>query len=61
VLRFIKLNALKKLYYSLKDIRKSLKRLYCSSKSARIPGIEGTSFYIKVNNSLLILLSSVTK
>ena len=49
------------MYYGLKDIRKLLKRLYCGLKSARIPSVEGTLFYIRVNNSLLILLSSVTK
>ena len=61
MLRFIKPNALKKLYYSLKDIRKLLKRLYYSLKSIRIPGVEGTLFYIRVNNSLLIPLSSIAK
>jgi len=61
MLRFIKLNALKKLYYGLKDIRKLLKRLYYSLKSIRIPGVEGTLFYIRVNNFLLILLSSIAK
>ena len=49
------------LYYSLKDVKKSLKRLYYNLKSIRIPSIEATSFYIKVNNSLLIPLSSMAK
>jgi len=49
------------LYYGLKDIRKLLKRLYYGLKSIKIPSVEGTLFYIKVNNSLLILLSGVAK
>jgi len=61
MLRSVKLNALKKLYYGLKDIRKLLKRLYCGLKSTRIPSVEGTSFYIRVDNFLLIPLSSITK
>jgi len=54
MLRFIKSN-------TLKDIRKLLKRLYYGSKSTRVPSIEGTSFYVRVDNSLLILLSNITK
>ena len=62
MLRLIKLNILKKLYYSLKDIRKKLlNRLYCRSKSIRSPSGKRTSFYIKVNNSLLIPLSGIAK
>ena len=61
MLGFVKLNILKKLYYSLKDIRKLLKRLYCGLKSIRTPSVEGTLFCVRVNNSLLIPLSSITK
>ena len=61
MLRFIKSNILKRLYYGLKDIRKSSKRLYCGLKSARIPGVEGTSFYVRVDNSLLNSLSNIAK
>jgi len=61
VLRFVELNTLKKLYCGLKNIRKLLKRLYYSLKSVRIPSVEGTLFYVRVNNSLLILLSSIAK
>jgi len=62
VLRLVKLNILKKLYYSLKDVRrKLLNRLYYRLKSIRSPGGEGTLFYIRVNNSLLIPLSSIAK
>jgi len=62
VLRLVKLNILKKLYYGLKDIRrKLLNRLYCRSKSIRSPGGERTLFYIRVNNSLLIPLSGIAK
>jgi len=58
----VKLNILKKLYYGLKDIRrKLLNRLYCGLKSIRSSSRERTLFYIRVNNSLLILLSSVAK
>ena len=49
------------MYCGLKDIRKLSKRLYCSLKSVKIPSIEGTLFYIRVDNSLLIPLSSITK
>ena len=62
MLRLVKLNILKKLYYGLKDIRrKLLNRLYCRLKSVKSPGKEGTLFYIKVNNSLLIPLSNIAK
>ena len=61
MLRFVKLNILKILYCGLKDIRELLKRLYYSLKSARIPNIKETLFYIRVNNSLLILLSNMAK
>jgi len=62
VLRLVKLNILKKLYYSLKDIRrKLLNRLYYRLKSIRSPSKKGTLFCIRVNNSLLILLSSIAK
>jgi len=61
VLRFVKSNTLKKLYCGLKDVRKLLKRLYCGLKSTRIPSVEGTLFYIRVDNSLLISLSSIAK
>ena len=49
------------LYYRLKDIRELLKKLYYSLKSIKIFGVKGTLFYIRVNNSLLILLSSMAK
>jgi len=49
------------LYYSLKDIRKLSKRLYYGLKSIRIPSVEGTLFYIGVDNSLLIPLFGITK
>ena len=58
----MKLNILKKLYYGLKDIkRKLLNRLYCGLKSVKSPSRERTLFYIRVNNSLFILLSSIAK
>ena len=61
ILRFARSNILKKLYYGLKDIENLLKQLYYSLKSIKIPSVEGTLFYVRVNNSLLILLSSIAK
>jgi len=50
------------LYYGLKDIkRKLLNKLYYRLKSIRSPGGKRTSFYIRVDNSLLILLFGITK
>ena len=61
MLKFVKSNVLKTLYCGLKDVRKLSKRLYCGLKSTRIPGVKGTLFYIKVNDFLLIPLSSIAK
>ena len=61
ILRFIKSSVLKKLYCGLKDIGNLLKQLYCSLKSIRIPSVEGTLFYVRVDNSLLIPLFSIAK
>jgi hypothetical protein len=36
-------------------------KLYCGLKSVRIPGIKKTLFYIRVDDFLLVLLSSIAK
>ena len=49
------------MYCGLKNVKNLLKRLYCGLKSTRIPSVKGILFYVRVDDFLLNLLSSVAK